>query len=86
MITKKEYTEYLISTRCNYTCSNLAEHRAKTSHDAVSNFLKREKITPSSVWNMVKLHILDGAAKNINVVREGYNETTSLVAILHGLH
>jgi len=35
---------------------------------------------------MVKLHILDGAAKNINVVREGYNETTSLVAILHELH
>ncbi len=60
MITKKEYTEYLISTRCNYTCSNLAEHRAKTSHDAVSNFLKREKITPSSVWNMVKSHIRDG--------------------------
>jgi DDE superfamily endonuclease len=60
MITKKEYTEYLISTRCNYTCSNLAEHRANTSHDAVSNFLKREKITPRSVWNMVKNHIRDG--------------------------
>ena len=35
----------LVSTPINYTCTNLAEHLEGMSHDAVSDFLKRERLT-----------------------------------------
>ena len=47
MITKQKYVEYLVSTPINYTCTNLAEHLEGMSHDAVSDFLKRERLTAS---------------------------------------
>lgn len=62
MLTKKEYVEYLISTPINYTCSNLSEHQtgsAALSHDAVSNFLKREKFTPRQLWHIVESYIVN---------------------------
>lgn len=46
MITKQKYVEYLLSTPNNYTCTNLAEHLEGVSHDAVSDFLQRERLTP----------------------------------------
>ncbi len=60
MLTKQSYIEYLVSTPQNYTCSNLAEHKTGSnsmSHDAVSNFLKREKFTPHQLWRVVEPHI-----------------------------
>lgn len=60
MVTKKQYIEYLIGTPINYTCSNLSEHLTgdqSVSHDAVSNFLKREKFTPRQLWNAVLPHL-----------------------------
>jgi hypothetical protein len=54
MITKQKYVEYLISTPINYTCFNLAEHLDHVSHNVVSNFLKRSRITARQVWEMVK--------------------------------
>ena len=46
MITKQKYVEFLVSTPINYTCTNLAEHLEGMSHDAVSDFLKRERLKP----------------------------------------
>lgn len=60
MLTKKQYVDYLVSTPTNYTCSHLSEHQIGTdavSHDAVSNFLKREKFTPHSLWTIVERYI-----------------------------
>lgn len=54
MITKKEYIEYLISTPVNYTCSNLATHLEGVSHDAVTDYLHREKLTAHHLWEQVK--------------------------------
>jgi hypothetical protein len=54
MITKQRYIEYLISTPINYTCYNLSEHLEAVSHDVVSNFLKRNRITARQVWELVK--------------------------------
>ena len=54
MLTKQKYIEYLISTPVNYTCSNLAAHLEKVSHDAVTDYLKREKLTARSVWELVQ--------------------------------
>src|SRR5437879_1538663 len=53
MITKRQYIEYLISTPVNYTCTNLAEHLEGVSHDAVSDYLQRERLTARQVWEWV---------------------------------
>ena len=54
MITKQKYVEYLVSTPINYTCSNLAEHLEGMSHDVVSDFLKRERLTARHLWELVE--------------------------------
>lgn len=54
MITKEKYIEYLISTPINYTCTNLSEHLENVSHDAISNYLKKNKIPPNENWKRVK--------------------------------
>ena len=54
MITKQKYVEYLISTPINYTCTNLAEHLEGISHDVISNYLKRERLTARHLWELVE--------------------------------
>ncbi|MCJ7703107.1 MAG: transposase [Anaerolineales bacterium] len=54
MITKEKYVEYLISTPINYTCTNLAEHLDEVSHDVISNYLKRERLTARHLWELVQ--------------------------------
>ena len=59
MITKNQYIEYLLNTPLNYTCSNLAEHLEKVSHDSVTDFLQNSKFTPKELWELVKNRIDD---------------------------
>ena len=59
MLDKQDYISYLLSTQINYTCTELADHRANLSHDAVSDFLRRERFTPSQLWQVVSPHIED---------------------------
>ncbi len=54
MITKQKYIEYLISTPVNYTCSNLAAHLEKVSHDAVTDYLQRDKLRARGLWELVQ--------------------------------
>ncbi len=54
MMTKQHYIEYLLNTPVNYTCSNLAEHLDGVSHDAVSDFLQRGRVTANGLWEMVR--------------------------------
>ena len=54
MFTKKQYIEYLISTPVNYTCTNLANHLEGTSHDAITDYLRRERLTACAVWNLAE--------------------------------
>lgn len=54
-MTKRQYIEYLISTPINYTCSHLAEHVEGLSHDAVSDYLRREKLTARGLWELVEV-------------------------------
>jgi hypothetical protein len=53
MITKQQYVEYLISTPINYTCTNLAEHLEGVSHDVVSDYLEKERLTARQLWELV---------------------------------
>ena len=50
-----------MSTPINYTCTNLAEHLEGMSHDVVSDFLKRERLTASHLWELVAEQIDDSA-------------------------
>src|SRR5437773_770212 len=59
MITKRQYIEYLLHTPINYTGSNLANHLEQVSHDAVSDYLAREKATARQVWELAKEVIKD---------------------------
>ena len=60
MITKQQYVEHIIATPVNYTCTNLAEHLDGVSHDVVSNYLKRERLTARHLWELVEGLIDDG--------------------------
>jgi len=59
MITKRQYIEYLISTPVNYTCSHLAEHLEGVSHDAITDYLQREKLTARGLWEVVQALVKD---------------------------
>jgi hypothetical protein len=59
MLNKHDYISYLLSAQTNYTCTELADHKAGLSHDAVSDFLRRERFTPSQLWEIVSPHIED---------------------------
>jgi hypothetical protein len=53
---KRQYIEYLIATQNNYTCTNLSNHlegEKATSHDTISDYLKRENLTPRFLWEVV---------------------------------
>ena len=58
-ITKQQYVEYLISTPVNYTRSNLAAHLENVSHDAVTDYLQRERLTASHIWELAQALIQD---------------------------
>lgn len=59
MVTKRQYVEYLVSTPVNYTCSNLAKHLDGVSHDAVTDYLQRDKLTARHVWELARQLIND---------------------------
>jgi DDE superfamily endonuclease len=53
----RQYIEYLIATPKNYTCTNLADHlqgEQYISHDAISDYLKTENLTPVGLWKTVE--------------------------------
>ena len=59
MLNKQDYISYLLSAQTNYTCTELADHKANLSHDVVSDFLRRERFIPSQLWEVVSPHIED---------------------------
>lgn len=59
MITKKQYVEYLICTVGNFTGANLAQHLDEVSHDAITDYLQKERLTARSLWTLVEQLILD---------------------------
>ena len=55
-MTKQSYIQYLIATNSNYTCTNLSDHSQSapgTSHDAISDYLRRETLTSRGLWELV---------------------------------
>jgi len=59
VITKQQYVEYLICTVGNFTGTNLAEHLDQVSHDTITDYLQKERLTARSLWELVDGLILD---------------------------
>ena len=78
MITKQQYVEYLISTPINYTCANLAEHLDGVSHDVVSDYLEKEKLTARHLWELVEGLIDDGPDAYLLIDDSVHNKRYSL--------
>lgn len=94
MITKRQYIEYLISTPVNYTCSNLAEHLDGVSHDAITDYLQRERLTARGLWELVQPLLQDSEAAYLivddSVQNKQYSRKIELVkkqysGAVHGL-
>ncbi len=83
MVTKQQYIEYLVNTPINYTCSNLAEHLEGVSHDAVSDFLQRGRMTAGRVWELVEPLLNDSEAAVLivddSVQNKQYSQKIGLV-------
>ena len=64
------------ATPGNYTCTNLAEHLEgdqSQSHDVISDFLRREKVTPRRLWKVVG-HLLEDSASSYLVVDDSVQD------------
>ncbi len=66
-ITKQRYVEYIISTPINYTCTNLADHLDDISHDAINDYLRREKHTAHTVWELAQRLITNSSEASLIV-------------------
>jgi hypothetical protein len=74
MITKQQYVEYRVSTPIHYTWSNLAEHLARVSHDAVTDYLARERHTARHLWDLAQHVIDDSPAAFLLIDHSGHHK------------
>lgn len=85
ILTKRQYIEYLIATCGNYTCTNLSSHLDGTSHDSVSDYLRREKLTARGLWELVAPLIDDGPCSYLvlddSVQNKQYSKHIELVKL-----
>lgn len=52
--TSQIYSQFLIASQTNYTCTYLCEHFEGLQEDSVYRFLKNNKFTPNMIWEKVK--------------------------------
>jgi len=81
-MTKRQYVEYLLCTPNNYTCTHLAEHLegAGTSHDAISDYLRRERLTPRGLWELAR-GLLDDSTEAFLIVDDSVQDKRHSQAI-----
>ena len=52
------YCQYLLTSPTNYTLTNFADHAENMSHDAITRYLRAERLTPRLVWDNVYAQIV----------------------------
>ncbi len=50
MLSKRQSIEYLISTAVNDSCTHLADPLQGVSHEAVTDYLQRDKLSARGLW------------------------------------
>jgi hypothetical protein len=70
-------------SQTNYTLTHLAEHLQKFSHDTINRYLRNEQLTPSLVWQNIKLDIKEFEDGDIvfddTVLDKRYGQSIELV-------
>src|SRR4030067_2968589 len=56
LVSREDYCQYLLATFGNYTGSYLAQQLG-CCHDAVSDFLSRDRLTPYLLWDRGSEHL-----------------------------
>jgi hypothetical protein len=49
-VTKEFYCQFLICAQTNFTATEFATHTEDTTHDAITRFLSKTKLTPKALW------------------------------------
>jgi len=52
------YCQYLLTSPTNYTLTNFANHVDDMSHDAITRYLRVERLTPRLVWDNVRTQVV----------------------------
>ena len=52
--TRLDYCQYLLVSQTNYTLTNYADHHESFSHDGLTRYLRRDKLTAHLVWENVR--------------------------------
>jgi Transposase DDE domain len=50
----RNYCQFLISTKINYTQTYFADHHKHFSHDSINRYLNNAAVTPGVVWDLIK--------------------------------
>jgi len=51
------YCQYLLTSPTNYTLTNFSNHVDDMSHDAITRYLRVERLTPRLVWDNVRTQV-----------------------------
>ena len=64
--TSQIYSQFLVSSQTNYTCTNLSEHLEGLDENSIYRFLSDNKFTPSTIAKNEKAAqlIWNGSLKN----------------------
>jgi len=57
-VTRLDYCQFLLSSQINYTLTYFADHSERFSHDAITRYLRDEKLTAQLVWEEVKKQLV----------------------------
>lgn len=52
--TRQIYSQFLLSTQTNYTCTYLSQHFKGLDENSIYRYLQSQKLTPSLVWEKAK--------------------------------
>jgi hypothetical protein len=54
LVRRKDYCQFLLVSQVNYTSTYFAQHSEGFSHDAVTRYLRRDRVRPEAIWEEVK--------------------------------
>ena len=63
-ITRLDYCQFLLSSQINYTLTYLADHIDGWSHDMITRYLRRDRVSPRLVWENVEREVVLSPVKS----------------------
>ena len=54
LVRREDYCQFLLVSQVNYTSTYFAQHSEGFSHDAVTRYLKRDRVRPEVIWEEVR--------------------------------